>query len=114
MFNYNTLPEDECNYFRVCALNELPEDERIFFEIGNHSIVMFNIAGKVFAIADVCSHDNGPVGDGDLDGETIKCPRHGAVFDLNTGKAIHLPAVEDIAAYPVRIRSGDLEIGIPK
>jgi 3-phenylpropionate/trans-cinnamate dioxygenase ferredoxin subunit len=114
MYNYIDVPEEQCEYYKVCALGELPAGERIFIEIEKNPIVLINIAGKIFAIGDVCSHDYGPVGDGELEGETIKCPRHGAIFDLNTGKAIRLPAVEDIPAYPIRVCAGNLEIGIPK
>lgn len=113
MYNYTSLPESKCKYIRVCNVGDLPVGDRIFLEVEHRSIVMLNIAGKIFAIDDVCSHDNGPVGDGELEGETIICPRHGAKFDLATGKVLRLPAVEDIAAYPTRENSGYLEIGIP-
>ncbi len=61
--------------------------------MGNAQIVVFNIAGQFFAIGDVCTHDDGPLGDGELEGYEIVCPRHGAHFDVRTGKAIRLPAV---------------------
>jgi 3-phenylpropionate/trans-cinnamate dioxygenase ferredoxin subunit len=86
----------------------------LFVEIEGLPIVIFNIAGQLFAIGDVCSHDNGPLGDGLLDGSLVVCPRHGAEFDIRTGKAVTLPAVEDIPAYPVRVADGMIEIGIPK
>jgi 3-phenylpropionate/trans-cinnamate dioxygenase ferredoxin subunit len=76
--------------------------------------VIFNIGGTIFAIADVCSHDDGPVGEGELHGYEIICPRHGASFDLRTGKVLSLPAVLDIPAYPVRIVNGQIEIGLPR
>ena len=58
-----------------------PNGERLFVEIDEFELVVFNIAGKFFAIADVCSHDNGPVGDGEFESEfEISCPRHGARF----------------------------------
>ena len=83
-------------------------------EIEGLPIVIFNIAGQFFAIGDVCSHDNGPLGDGMIDGNLVVCPRHGAEFDIRTGKAVTLPAVVDIPAYPVRVVDGKIEIGIPK
>jgi len=76
--------------------------------------VIFNIAGQYFAIADVCSHDDGPVGEGVLDGYDIACPRHGAQFDVRTGKVLSLPALEDIPAYPVRVVEGEIEVGLPE
>lgn len=115
MFNYTHSNPSQCEFIPVASVNDLPNGERMFIEIDHESIVIFNIAGQYFAIADVCSHDNGPLGDGDLEGDyQISCPRHGGRFDIRTGKAILLPAVEDIPAYPIRVVNGEIEIGFPK
>jgi 3-phenylpropionate/trans-cinnamate dioxygenase ferredoxin component len=100
-------------YFEICLLEELPPGERIFVEINNRPVVIFNIAGSVYAIGDVCTHDNGPLGDGELEGFDVVCPRHGAHFDVRTGKATRLPAVRPTPAYPVRIVRDKIELGIP-
>jgi 3-phenylpropionate/trans-cinnamate dioxygenase ferredoxin component len=114
MFNYTQKDPAACEFIPVASVEDLPNGERMFIEIDDATIVVFNIAGQFFAIADVCSHDNGPVGDGDFNGEyKIACPRHGARFDVRTGKALTLPAVVDIPAYPVRVVSGEIEIGLP-
>ncbi len=104
---------DGCEFIGIGSPEELKSGERLFVEINELRIVIFNIAGRLYAIGDVCTHDDGPLGDGDLDGFEIACPRHGARFDVLTGKAISLPAVVDIPAYPVRISNGQIEIGIP-
>ena len=83
-------------------------------KLDGRPIVIFNIGGRVLAMEDRCSHDDGPVGEGELNGYVVTCPRHGATFDVRTGKALSLPAVIDIAAYPVRIVDGQVEVGIPK
>lgn len=75
--------------------------------------MILNLTGQYYAIADVCSHDDGPVGEGTLEGFEIICPRHGARFDVRTGKVIALPAFVDIPAYPVRLVGDQIEIGIP-
>ncbi len=113
-YNYTALDESEIEYIEVADESELTDGERLYFEIDRKPIVVFRIAGKLFAIADICSHDNGPLGDGDIEGFEITCPRHGARFDIRTGKVCMLPAVEDIPAYPVRSVAGKIEIGIPK
>lgn len=113
MYNYNTLDPDKCEFVAVGPASELPNGERMFVEIDENSLVIFNIAGKFFAIGDVCSHDGGPVGDGDLDGYEVTCPRHGAIFDVRTGQVLALPAVVDIPAYPVRVVDGEIEVGLP-
>jgi 3-phenylpropionate/trans-cinnamate dioxygenase ferredoxin component len=114
MFNYTAIDPSELDYLEILPLDQLPEGERIFIEAAGRSIVIFNLAGKLFAIADVCSHDNGPVGDGEIEECEIICPRHGARFDIRTGKATSLPAIVDIPAYPLRVVDGMIEIGLPR
>lgn len=114
MFNYTQVDSEKIEFVEIAPVNELPSGERMFVTIGDKSIVIFNIAGNLYAIADVCSHDEGPLGDGDLEGHEIACPRHGAHFDIRSGQALQLPAVVDIPAYPVRVRGDMIEIGIPK
>ncbi|GIV66158.1 MAG: non-heme iron oxygenase ferredoxin subunit [Chloroflexota bacterium] len=101
------------SFYAVAKVDDLPPGERLFVEIGDLSIVVFNIAGKYFAIGDVCTHDDGPLGDGELDGHQIICPRHGARFDVRNGKVLSLPAVVDIPTYPVRVTEDDIEVGVP-
>jgi 3-phenylpropionate/trans-cinnamate dioxygenase ferredoxin subunit len=114
MYNYKKLNDDQIEYLEVADASELGIGERLYVEIDRDPIVIFNIAGQLFAIADVCSHDNGPVGDGRLDGNEIACPRHGARFDIRTGKVLSLPAIVDIPAYPVRVREERIEVGVPR
>lgn len=113
MLNYNKLDAAGCTFFRIAPAGEVHNGERLFIEIAGLPIVLFNMAGTFYAIGDVCTHDDGPLGDGELDGFDIICPRHGAHFDVRTGKALSLPAVIDTPAYPVRVVDGQLEIGIP-
>jgi len=114
MFNYAQIEESKIEYVEIASASELPNGGRLFVDIGDKPIVIFNIAGQFFAIGDVCSHDDGPLGDGTLESFNIVCPRHGAEFDLRTGQAMQMPAVIDIPAYPVRVREGNIFIGIPK
>jgi 3-phenylpropionate/trans-cinnamate dioxygenase ferredoxin subunit len=113
MLNYREYSPKKIEYISVGTVDEVKEGQRIFIDIDEMKIVVFNISGNYYAIADVCSHDDGPVGEGNIDGYEIGCPRHGARFDIRTGKAISLPAFVDIPAYPVRIVNGQIEIGIP-
>ncbi len=114
MYNYTQIDESKIEYVEIAPASELPAGERLFVEIEGKPIVIFNIAGQFFSIADVCSHDDGPVGEGTLEGFSITCPRHGAQFDVRTGKVLQMPAVVDIPAYPVQIRDGNIFIGMPK
>jgi 3-phenylpropionate/trans-cinnamate dioxygenase ferredoxin subunit len=114
MFNYTSNPVENLQFIEIAPASELPNGERLFVEVEGRALVIFNIAGQFFAIGDVCSHDDGPVGDGDLEGFNVVCPRHGGEFDVQNGKAVQMPAVVDIPAYAVQIRDGQLFVGIPK
>jgi 3-phenylpropionate/trans-cinnamate dioxygenase ferredoxin subunit len=113
MFNYAILDESKVDFLEIAPVSELPQGERLFVEIEGKPIVIFNIGGQFFSIADVCSHDDGPVGEGRLEGFNITCPRHGAQFDIRTGKVVQMPAVVDIPAYPVKVVDGMIQLGFP-
>ena len=112
--NYRELDSDKLEFVEIADEDALPNGERLFVEIDEYEIVVFNIAGKLFAIADICSHDDGPLGDGEFEAEyEIACPRHGARFDVRNGEALTFPAVIDIPAFPVRVTNGKIEVGVP-
>ena len=102
----------ELVYYPICSVEDLPPGERLFIEIGDEAVVLFNIAGDFYAISDVCTHDGGPLGEGEVEDHQIICPRHGARFDLKTGEVLSLPAVRDVPSYPVRVVDGQIEIGV--
>ncbi|MFZ5912251.1 MAG: non-heme iron oxygenase ferredoxin subunit [Chloroflexota bacterium] len=114
MFNYTSRDSSAIEFVEIAPVSELPNGERLFVDIGDRPIVVFNIAGQFFAIGDVCTHDDGPLGDGDLEGFHIICPRHGAEFDVRSGKAVQMPAVVDIPVYPVLVVDDMLQVGVPK
>ncbi|GAB4431147.1 MAG: non-heme iron oxygenase ferredoxin subunit [Anaerolineales bacterium] len=114
MFNYTQLDDSKAEFYEIAPVVEIPNGERLFVDIGDTPVVIFNIAEQFFAIGDLCTHDDGPLGDGDLEGHNVVCPRHGAEFDVRTGKAVSMPAVVDIPAYPVQVRDGMIYVGVPK
>jgi 3-phenylpropionate/trans-cinnamate dioxygenase ferredoxin subunit len=71
-------------------------------------IALCNVDGELYAIDDVCTHDGGPLDQGELLGDQIECPRHGAMFDVRTGKALTLPAIFPIKTYPVKVEGNDI------
>jgi 3-phenylpropionate/trans-cinnamate dioxygenase ferredoxin subunit len=113
MYNYTALQSEKVEFIPVAKVDEVGNGERLLLEIDGMPVAVFNVAGEYFAIADTCSHDDGPVAEGDLNEYRVECPRHGAMFDIRTGKALTLPAVVDIPAYPVRIEGDEILIGIP-
>ena len=110
-----TSQEDLSNYeyVQVIEAAEIQPGERIVIEVDEIPIAVFNVSGQYYAIGDVCTHDDGPLAEGELDGYQLICPRHGARFDIRTGKALTLPAVVPTPWYPVRVADGMLEIGLP-
>jgi 3-phenylpropionate/trans-cinnamate dioxygenase ferredoxin subunit len=114
VFNYTRNDPLQLTWVEIALLAEVQTGERLFITVDERAIVLFNIAGHIFAIGDVCSHDGGPLGDGEIDKEEVICPRHGGRFDLLTGKAMGLPALVDIPAYPIRISNEKILLGLPR
>lgn len=109
-----TANESDLQYVPILPLSDLRSGERILFDVDDRPVAIFNVGGTIYAIEDACSHDDGPLGDGEVSGTEVVCPRHGARFDLKTGKALTLPAVKPILVYPTRIVDGMIEIGLPR
>ena len=99
-------------YYPLCSTDDLSSGDRMFVEIGDDQVVVFNLGGDYYAIADLCTHDMGSLGEGEVEGHEIVCPRHGARFDLRTGEALTLPAVQGVPSYPIRVTDGVIEIGV--
>jgi 3-phenylpropionate/trans-cinnamate dioxygenase ferredoxin subunit len=78
--------------------------------VDNVEVLLCNVEGTLYAVEDVCTHDGGPLDQGELSGCQIMCPRHGALFDVTTGAALTLPAVIALPTYPVRIEGDDVYV----
>ena len=94
----------------VCAKNALANGENIIIDVDGTDVVIFKIDEQFYAIEDVCSHDGAEIASGELDGDEIICPRHGAKFCVKTGAVKCAPAYEDIATFPIRIEQGRIEV----
>ncbi len=93
---------------RVAKVSEIgPGTTKRVVVVGSE-LLLCNVDGKLYAIEDVCTHDGGPLDQGQLEGETVVCPRHGATFDVRTGDALTLPAVVPLMTYPVSIEGDDV------
>jgi len=99
-------------YVRVADVGDVrPGRARAVAAAGEH-LLLCNVDGALYAIADLCTHDRGPLGEGRLRGATIECPRHGARFDVRDGSVVTPPAVRDLATYPLRIVDGKVEVAV--
>ena len=98
-------PEQMPETLTVCPAAELPAGERKRVAWDDMEILVVNCDGEFLAIEDRCSHDDGDLGDGELNPAecTIECPRHGALFDLRNGAALTLPAYQPVRSFPVKL-----------
>lgn len=98
------------NWIDVAAENALTDGEKMVVDVDDIEVAIFKIRGQFYALEDVCTHDGAEISSGDLEGDEIICPRHGARFCIKTGAVKSAPAYEDIACFPLRINKGRLEV----
>ena len=102
------------DFERVAEKEDLPPGESLLVELDGIRIAVFNLDGEFYAIEDVCTHDGGPLVEGQiLDGGQVECPRHGARFDIRTGEALSMPAFEPTPSYEVQVEDGDIYVEKP-
>ena len=98
---------------RVATIDEIPVGGRKSLVFDERAVLLFRIGDKYYAVEDVCSHDGQPLTDGSLAGTAVECPRHGARFDVCTGRALCMPAVEPIATFEVLLQGHDICLRSP-
>lgn len=98
------------SWLQIANADEFPPGTRRSVEVNGVAVAVFNLDGKYFAIKDACPHDGGELANGELDGEVIICPRHGARFSIKTGDVLGPPAYENIQTYLVRVLDGKVLI----
>jgi 3-phenylpropionate/trans-cinnamate dioxygenase ferredoxin subunit len=91
---------------RVATLDEIASGARKSVLVDGIPVLLIRVGDNFYAVEDVCTHDGQPLTDGPIDGTEITCPRHGARFDITTGKALCMPATEPVATYDVKVEQG--------
>jgi 3-phenylpropionate/trans-cinnamate dioxygenase ferredoxin component len=99
-------------YVKVATASEVPPGMVKVYDVDGRQIALCNVDGTYHAIDDVCTHDGGSLDQGALDGTEIECPRHGARFDVTTGRALTLPAVMPVKSYPVQVDGNDIKVQV--
>ena len=94
----------------VAAENELAPGTWRTIDVDGTDVAVFNLDGAYYAIEDVCTHDGGVLTGGEVDGDVIVCPRHGARFSIRTGEVLAPPAYEDVPTFPVRVEAGIVQV----
>lgn len=102
------------DFVKVATLDEIPLNGAKLVVVEDVRVALFNLDGELYAIADVCTHDGGPLVEGEIiNGHQVECPRHGARFDIRTGAALSLPAFEPTETYAVQVEGQDVYIESP-
>ncbi|WP_165248362.1 non-heme iron oxygenase ferredoxin subunit [Paludisphaera soli] len=97
---------------KIAETAELAPGGKKLVDVDGHALALFRVGDDYYAVDDVCTHDGGPLAEGDLEGTEIECPRHGARFDVRTGAVTCFPAVEPVPTHPVEVRDDGVYVRI--
>lgn len=99
-------------FVKAAKVSDVPPGRATVVEVGDEDVALCNVDGEIYAVANVCTHDDGPLGQGYLLGEEIECPRHGARFNVRTGAVKTLPAIIPIPTIEVKIVEDDILVDV--
>ena len=100
------------DFVKVANTNEIEPGQARLVNVKGKQIALFNVNGEFFALDNTCTHEEGPLAEGDISGPKVICPLHGATFDIRTGEVLCAPAYDDVARYNVRVTGADIEVEI--
>jgi 3-phenylpropionate/trans-cinnamate dioxygenase ferredoxin subunit len=99
-------------FVRAAKVGDVPVGHAVTVEVGDEDVALCNVDGEIYAVANVCTHDGGPLGRGQLEGDQIECPRHGARFDVKTGAVKSLPAIMPIDTYEAKVVGDEILVDV--
>ncbi len=99
-------------FIKVASTADLAPGAAKCVEVAGKKIALFNLEGSFHAIDDTCTHRGGPLSEGEVSGEEVTCPWHGAVYNIKTGAVLGAPAPRGVASYPVRVQGPDVEVEV--
>lgn len=94
----------------VAQVADLPVGKVKVVEAAGQRLALAHLEGQFFAVQDLCTHDDGPLGEGELLGEEIECPRHGARFNVKSGQVVTLPAVLPVKTFPTKVVGNQVQV----
>lgn len=100
------------DFHKVASTEDIREGELKSFLVETEVVCVCNVNGKYYAFKDQCSHQEFPLSDGDLEGEVVTCAYHGAEFNVTSGEALCMPAVEPIETFEVKVENGEIFVSI--
>ncbi|MFQ6020044.1 MAG: Rieske (2Fe-2S) protein [Dehalococcoidia bacterium] len=101
------------DFVKVAGLREVPQGEMKIVELDGKPVVLANVDGQIYAFGGECTHKGGPLGEGELEGDTVICPWHGGEFDVKTGDVLGPPPEESVPSYQVQVEGDDIKIAKP-
>lgn len=101
------------DFIKVAQVDDLEDGELMAVEVDGEPVCLAKVDGEVYAFTDDCTHIGGPLNEGELDGDMLTCPWHGAQFNVRTGKVLRGPARQDIQTYAVRVDNDDILVSVP-
>jgi nitrite reductase/ring-hydroxylating ferredoxin subunit len=101
------------DFIKVAQVSDLEDGELMAVEVDGEPVCIAKVEGDVFAFTGNCTHIGGPLDEGELDGDVLTCPWHGAQFNVRTGKVLRGPARQDIQTYAVKIDNDDIFVSLP-
>ncbi|MGR3178664.1 MAG: non-heme iron oxygenase ferredoxin subunit [Candidatus Anammoxibacter sp.] len=100
------------DYKKIANVNDLNDGEAKKIEFDGKAIALFKIDGNYFATDDTCTHEKASISEGEIDGDIVSCPHHGARFDIKTGQALSLPAMFPLKTYQIKVDGNDIKIAL--
>lgn len=97
-------------WVRVASLEEIPLGQMMAVEVEGEWVALYNVQGTLYATQALCTHAEALLTEGDLRGEVVECPLHGARFNVRTGAVLAMPAVVPLRTYPVKVEDGQVYI----
>ena len=101
------------DYFKVAQVDDLEDGDLMAVEVDGEPVCLAKVEGCIYAFTDNCTHISGPLNEGELDGEVLTCPWHGAQFNITTGKVLRGPARRDIATYLIKVEDNAVFVSLP-
>jgi apoptosis-inducing factor 3 len=98
---------------QVARVGDVPPGKLLAVNLNGQPVVLANVDGTIYAFSGMCSHADGPLDRGKLRGGVVECPFHGGQFEVRSGKAVMLPATEDIRTFAVRTEGDAIQVALP-
>ncbi|MEM9412232.1 MAG: non-heme iron oxygenase ferredoxin subunit [Planctomycetota bacterium] len=99
-------------FYYAAKTSEIADGEKLLAEVDDRLVILFRVGSEFYCLDDVCTHDGGPLSDGEFEGHEVTCPRHGAKFDIRCGKALTMPATVATASHEVKVVEDDILVRI--